>query len=288
MPMPKAPKSPLSPLSPRIVSLVPSLTETLFALGLGAYVVGRTGFCIHPQDAVAHLPKVGGTKDVAIDKVAQLAPTHVLVNVDENNWPTVQALQQLPQAPQVVVTHPCGPQDSLALLDQIASTFPSLFDETNATKTIAVCAVNTPATCLKHLKNSIQARLERLQYMQGARPSQKVLYLIWKDPWMSVAQDTYISRLLALVGWQTWPPVQGGEAGAARYPKIGGSEPWLAQIDRVLLSSEPYRFTREHIRAAQQLCPQANVQLVNGEHLSWWGARTAQGLDYAQALAEGT
>ena len=77
---------------PRIASLVPSLTELLFALGLGPQLVARTGFCIHPADAVRAVPKVGGTKDVNLAKLMRLAPTHVLVNVDENRLETVQAL----------------------------------------------------------------------------------------------------------------------------------------------------------------------------------------------------
>jgi len=70
--------------APRIVSLVPSLTELLFELDLGEQLVGRTGFCIHPREAVRAVPKVGGTKDVDIEAVLALAPTHLVVNVDEN------------------------------------------------------------------------------------------------------------------------------------------------------------------------------------------------------------
>lgn len=102
---------------------------------------------------------------------------------------------------------------------------------------------------------------------------------------MTVARDTYISTLLAEAGWQTWPDVLGGDHGAGRYPALTGHEPWLAQIDRVLLSSEPYRFGPEHLAEAQALCPQARVQLVDGELLSWWGARGAAGLDHLRTLA---
>ena len=72
----------------RIVSLVPSITELLFSLGLGEQVVGRTGFCIHPRDAVRDVPKVGGTKDVKLDALRSLNPTHVIVNIDENDRST--------------------------------------------------------------------------------------------------------------------------------------------------------------------------------------------------------
>ena len=116
------------------------------------------------------------------------------------------------------------------------------------------------------------------------RPPEKVLYLIWRSPWMTVARDTYIAALLAEGGWQTWPAVQGGEHGAGRYPVLAGDEAWLADIDRVLLSSEPYRFDASHLAEAQALCPRARVQLVDGELLSWWGARGAAGLDYLGAL----
>ena len=95
--------------APRIASLVPSLTELLFALGLGERLVARTGFCVHPGDAVDAVPKVGGTKDVNLAKLRRLAPTHVLVNVDENRRETVDAIEAGPTArPQIVVTHPCG------------------------------------------------------------------------------------------------------------------------------------------------------------------------------------
>jgi len=114
---------------------------------------------------------------------------------------------------------------------------------------------------------------------------QRVLYLIWREPWMTVARDTYIARMLAQVGWQTSPELWGGESGAARYPVLQGDEPWLDSIDRVLLSSEPYRFDVSHLNQAQALCPQARVQLVDGELLSWYGPRAAAGLDYLRELA---
>src|SRR5690606_20279262 len=97
----------------RIVSLVPSITELLCDLGLGPQLVGRTGFCIHPRDIVEHIPKVGGTKDVNIEKIRKLAPTHLVVNIDENEKPTVEELAQF--VPNIVVTHPLVPRDNLAL-----------------------------------------------------------------------------------------------------------------------------------------------------------------------------
>ena len=105
----------------RIASLVPSLTELAVELGLGDALVARTGFCIHPATRVSQVPKVGGTKDVNLAKLARLAPTHVLVNVDENRLETVHALQAM--GVELVVTHPNGPHDNLTLIDQFVGVF---------------------------------------------------------------------------------------------------------------------------------------------------------------------
>jgi ABC-type Fe3+-hydroxamate transport system substrate-binding protein len=247
----------------RIASLVPSLTELLFALGLGPWVVARTGFCIHPADAVAAVPKVGGTKDVNLDKLRRLAPTHVLVNVDENRVETARAL--LDFVPQVVATHPCSPLDVGALIGEIAAAFHS---------------VPGVAERAAALRSELECELA-LTVPGAATP---VLYLIWREPWMTVARDTYIARLLACAGWQTLPAQDGGEHGAARYPRLAGDEPWLREVREVLLSSEPYAFTAAHIAEAHALCPQARARLVDGEALSWYGPRTAAGLRYLRTL----
>lgn len=251
---------------PRIASLVPSATETLVALGLAPCLVARTGFCIHPDEVVRGIPKVGGTKDVNLPKLQRLAPTHVVVNVDENRHETAEALRAF--VPHVIVTHPSRPEDNLALFEQLRIAFA---DQPG---------VNERAAALSADFGTALARC-RAQ----AWPGEDVLYLIWREPWMTVARDTYISTLLAEAGWRTWPETEGGPHGAARYPALSGAEPWLGRIDRVLLSSEPYRFGPEHLDLAQALCPQAQVQLVDGERLSWWGARGAAGLAYLQALA---
>ncbi|WP_349627829.1 helical backbone metal receptor [Variovorax sp. PCZ-1] len=256
--------------APRIVSLVPSITELLVDLGLGVYLVGRTGFCIHPSETVKNITKVGGTKDVNLAKIKKLGCTHVIVNVDENTLLTVEALREF--VPHVIVTHPLSPQDNIALIDQLLAAF--------AMNSEAIHAMNTPAN---ELKRQINLGLSRIQAMP--KHNERVLYLIWRDPWMTVARDTYISRMLALIGWQTWPEVEGGETGAARYPKLIGDEPGLKDVRRVLLSSEPYRFDADHMNEVKAWLPQAQVQLVDGEMLSWYGSRSAKGLAYLAQLA---
>ena len=261
---------------PRIASLVPSLTELLFELGLGPWLVARTGFCIHPRDAVAAVPKVGGTKDVNLAKLRRLAPTHVLVNIDENRRETVDAIRAWtaadgPAAPQIVVTHPLSPVDNLALVGQ-------LLDHFGALDGVAERAERFGAV--------LRDELERTR--PDGRAPQRVLYLIWRDPWMTVARDTYIARMLGRVNWQTLPELDGGTSGAARYPVVRGDEAWLAQVDQVLLSSEPYAFGAVHLDEAKALCPNARVRLVDGEMLSWYGARAVPGLRYLRQIADST
>ena len=107
----------------RIASLVPSVTELLVTLGLGSRLVARTGFCVHPHEAIRDIPRVGGTKDVNLAKLRRLAPTHVIVNVDENRAETAAALREF--VPHVVVTHPCAPEDNLVLFHQLTQIFGS-------------------------------------------------------------------------------------------------------------------------------------------------------------------
>ncbi|MDQ6639867.1 MAG: helical backbone metal receptor, partial [Pseudomonadota bacterium] len=219
---------------------------------------------------VAGVAKVGGTKDVNLARLRRLAPTHVLVNVDENRRETIDAIEAWgAAAPKIVVTHPRDPVDNLALVDQLAATFagaPGLAERAAALRSALAAALAATSA--------------------AGRPSRRVLYLIWHDPWMTVARDTYLSRMLARVGWQTLPAVTGGFAGAARYPVLSGAEPWLAEVEQVLLSSEPFAFRERHAAEAHALCPGAGVLRVDGELLSWYGSRAVAGLRYLRSLAD--
>jgi len=240
----------------RIVSLVPSITELLCELGLAPQLVGRTGFCIHPEDVVRAIPKVGGTKDVNIDKIGKLAPTHLVVNIDENEKPTVDRLAEF--VPNIVVTHPLAPEDNIPLARLMGGIF---------------CAQpRAHAWCAE-----FEAELKALRAAPKG-PPQRVLYCIWQDPWMSISRDTYIARMLAEIGWLI------PELGGARYPRFEWNEALLSQIDQVLLSSEPYRFTEAHADALERQLGKP-VQLVDGEMMSWYGSRALQGIRYLGGLA---
>jgi ABC-type Fe3+-hydroxamate transport system substrate-binding protein len=242
----------------RIVCLVPSITELLCELGLASQLVGRTGFCIHPAATVAAIPKVGGTKDVNIDKIRQLQPTHVIVNIDENTKTTADALAAF--VPHIVVTHPRAPRDNLALARLMGAVF------------------GKDAEAARWCRQFEEA-YAALQAVPRGTP-RTVLYCIWRDPWMTISSDTYIARMLAELGWHV-PAL----ADPARYPVFTWDDPQLAPVDAVLLSTEPYRFTETHVTelAAEIGKP---VLLVDGEMLSWYGSRSVAGLGYLGELRE--
>ncbi len=250
----------------RIVSLVPSLTELVFELGLGDRLVGRTGFCVHPHEALRGVPKVGGTKDVKLERIRELAPTHVLVNMDENRRETVDALAAF--VPHIVVTHPNTPQDNLPLFALLGGVFGA-------------------EDAAARLADELRAALAEAVALRRTLADERVLYLIWREPWMTVARDTYIAATLAEVGWHTLPAVEGGETGAARYPAFDWGAPWLADVARVLLSTEPYRFREAHLPEVEALARRPAL-LVDGEMVSWYGSRAARGLRWLIALRRGS
>ena len=242
---------------------MPSLTELLFALGLGPWVVARTGYCIAPGRGVAAVPKVGGTKDVNLAKLRRLAPTHAIVNVDENRIETAEALRAF--VPQVIVTHPCGPRGRGGA-DRADRRAPSRRARRGRAR-----------------GGLARRAARRTRRHDGAAGRARAL------PDLARAVDDRRPRHLHLA--PAGPRRLADAAGAARrrarrgaLPALHGDEPWLADVREVLLSSEPYAFTAEHVAQAQALCPQARVRLVDGELLSWYGPRTAAGLRYLREL----
>lgn len=242
----------------RIVSLVPSLTELVCELGLADQLVGRTGFCIHPRATLKTVPKVGGTKDVNLARLRELAPTHVIVNIDENRKDCVDEIASF--VPCVIVTHPCRPEDNLA----VYRLFGAVFGRAEQAEALA---------------SDLAAALDTARAASCGLPREKVLYLIWREPWMTVAPDTYISASLATVGWDSWP----APGDRVRYPAFEWDAPWLAEVERVFLSSEPYRFRDVHVAEVAELAGRP-ARLIDGEMTSWYGSRAAAGLRYLAAL----
>ena len=242
--------------NPRIVSLVPSITELLCDLGLASALVGRTGFCVHPREAVRGIPKVGGTKDVDHAKLRALAPTHVILNVDENRREDAQVIAGF--VPTLVVTHPLAPLDNLALYRLIGGIFG------RGREAESLCG-------------RFEAEYAALEAAAKELSPERVLYLVWKNPWMTVSRDTYVSRMLELVKWETVP-----EKTDQRYPEISLDEAALGEARMILLASEPYPFREAHLEELRaQLRPQARrVALIDGEMTGWYGSRAIKALGY--------
>lgn len=249
-------------LDPRIVSLVPSITETLFALGLDQAVVGRTAFCVHPQGQVKRAKSVGGTKRINREKLEALAPTHVIVNVDET--PRELAAELAAVGYGVVVTHPIEIEDNLGLYRLLGGLFGR---ETEA----------------ETLCRAFVAEAEALSRAAARLPERRVLYLIWTDPWMTVSADTYIARMLAKIRWRT---IAGDPA--VRYPQVRLDEALLATADLVLFSTEPFPFAESHLEAFRAAHPEhaGKAMLIDAEMISWYGSRAVCGLRYLHDLAQ--
>jgi ABC-type Fe3+-hydroxamate transport system substrate-binding protein len=245
----------------RIVSLVPSITELLFDLGLGDQIVGRTAYCVHPEAAVDGVAVVGATKKLDLQALRACRPSHVVVNIDENTREMVEQIRQLGLT--LVVTHPLAPLDNLALYRLLGGLF-------NA------------STSADRLALAFNRALHRLLNAAQTLPPRKVLYLIWRQPWMTVSRATYIARTLALVNWTTLASSE-----TARYPILLDPGKLIGQADLVLLSSEPFPFERKHVDELRARCTNSRTKfaLCDAEMVSWYGSRAITGLDYLRKYA---
>ena len=244
----------------RIVSLVPSLTELLFDLGLRDQVVGRTAYCVHPAGRVRSATSVGGTKRVDLEKLKALSPTHVVVNVDETPRSLAETLADL--GLDVIVTHPVEARDNLRLFQLLGAIF----------------GRNAEAEALRR---RFEASYETLAAAKELT-RRSVLYLIWKEPWMTVSRETYISRMLSLVRWRTFPA-----KAASRYPVVRLDAGILDDVDLVLFSSEPFPFKERHIAEFRAAFPghAEKATSIDAQMVSWYGSRAIAGLEYVGALA---
>jgi ABC-type Fe3+-hydroxamate transport system substrate-binding protein len=247
----------------RIVSLVPSLTEALFALGLGERVAGVTDWCVHPAAEVGRLPKVGGTKTPDLAAVRALAPDLVLANREENRKRDVAALAAagIP----VWVTYPRTVQDGADLLAELAA------------------ALGAPAERVRAVVDPVLAAVAAAQARPpGPRP--RVFCPIWRGPWMTVGQDTYAHDLITLAGGAN----VFADRGDRRYPVVSEADVAAAQPELVLLPDEPYRFDARDAADLRRLdVPAARdgrIHLIDGTLVSWYGPRIGRALETLEVL----
>lgn len=237
----------------RIVSLVPSQTELLYDLGLDKEVIGITKFCIHPDHWKKEKVIVGGTKNLNIEKIISLQPDLIIANKEENTKAQIEHLQNL---------------------------FP--------TYTSDIATINEALKMIHDIGEILNKKLEAQKIITNIRRSfqdlqlpslpKKVLYLIWKDPYITIGGDTFIHQLIQKLG------VENITGNLKRYPEISIETMQTMKPDMVFLSSEPYPFKEKHLQEIKQLLPNSNVILVDGEMFSWYGSRLQHAANYLSEL----
>lgn len=241
----------------RIVSLVPSQTELLVDLGLEDAIVGVTKFCVHPEELRKNKEVVGGTKQVHPEKIAALEPDIILCNKEENTPEIVEELQKI--AP-VHVSDIKTIDDSLELIREYGMIFGA-----------------------KEKASEIVGRIldEKSDFQKfiSGRPQKKAAYFIWKNPWMVVAENTFIDHLLALNNFSN---VFAGSK--SRYPEVRPEELQKLEPELVLLSTEPFPFKEDDKEELSKVVRKDCIQIVDGEYFSWYGSRLISAFDYFRKL----
>jgi len=232
----------------RIISLVPSQTELLVDLGLKELLAGITKFCVHPEDLKSEITVVGGTKKVHFDKIAALKPHLIICNKEENTLEMISVLEKI--AP-VWVSDIATIDDSLEMIQQLGV----LLDVSEKAEEIISKIISEKEDFKKFMEN---------------KPSKKVSYLIWKNPYMAAGKDTFIHSLLEENNFQNI-------IAETRYPEISLEQ--LKEADLILLSSEPYPFNEKDVLELREKV-NTNVQRVNGEYFSWYGSRLQMAFCY--------
>jgi ABC-type Fe3+-hydroxamate transport system substrate-binding protein len=236
----------------RIVSLVPSQTELLYDLGLEEQVVGITKFCIHPAHWFKSKQRIGGTKNVNIEVVRALQPDLVIANKEENVKEQINAIESF-----------------CPVYTTIVDSCPS------ALRMIRDLGIITHATKqAEALATQIESTLFSFQPIRRYRS----LYLIWKDPYMSVGGDTFISNMIKQGGFDNLLDHE------TRYPILDTAKIKALNPELILLSSEPYPFKQKHIHELAEICPKATTILVDGEMFSWYGSRMLLSAKYFESL----
>lgn len=238
----------------RIVSLVPSQTELLYSLGLEEKVVGITKFCVHPYHWRKEKKVIGGTKNFHLDRIRQLEPDLIIGNKEENYREGIEALEQ---------EFPVWMSDIFSLkdaLDMIRS----------------VGEITGVGEKASQMAQEVQGSFSKLRPL----PNVRSLYFIWRQPYMSIGNNTFIDEVMRRCGLKNILDDRD------RYPSITEEDIRELNPQLILLSSEPYPFKEKHLKEIKNLCPEAEVLLVDGEMFCWYGSRLCKAVPYLQSLQE--
>lgn len=242
----------------RIVSVVPSQTELLFDLGLDKKIVGITKFCVHPEELVKSKVKVGGTKNLNLEKIRSLKPDLIIANKEENKQDQVEELMS--EFP-VWISDVKNLEDALEMIQSVGELTGMSNEARNLSKVIS--------NRFSNLSRSIGTQIS------NPKPA---AYFIWHKPIMTVGSDTFISSMMELAGFKNV------FADRKRYPEITENELTEAAPQFILLSSEPFPFKQKHIEYYQNICPGAKILLVDGQMFSWYGSRLQYAPKYFEEL----
>lgn len=247
----------------RIVCLVPSITETLFALGAGGRLVGITDYCIHPEEEVALKARVGGTKDFKLEKVLALDPDLVVANAEENAHPQIEKLEK--EGLTVFVTFPRTVDGCVKMITDLGA----LTGTETAARTIAADIESARSRASKRART----------------PLPRVLCPIWKEPYVTINRDTFVDNVIRSSGGMNV-----FEDSRTRYPRFELEEAARKRPDVILLPTEPYHFTesdKKEFLALGRDVPAVRdrrIHIIEGELLSWYGPRAARALREISAL----
>lgn len=232
----------ISSVPKRIVSLVPSQSEFLWQLGLKDRLVGITKFCIHPEEMYQSVSRVGGTKQIDIEKIKALQPDLIIGNKEENVREQIEALQQ--HYP-VYMSDVNTLEEAYAMMLQLGTIF----------------------GCEEKGRALVNAIREKMKLAEGLFKGIRTAYFIWREPYMVAASGTFIHSVLNFAGFSNVYEQ------ASRYPEISLNDLIALKPELVLLSSEPYPFSEKHISDIKQELPDTKVILADGEMFSWYGSR---------------
>ena len=256
----------LSGVPQRIVSLVPSVTEILFTLGVGPAVAGCTVYCTQPPDGVATVTRVGGEKNPKLELIRDLGADLVIANIEENLREHVATLRSWGIA--VYVTYPRTVPEGIRLIVDLG-------------------ALTGAAERGAALGRELVAQLSEVEAATRGRRPARVFYPIWRHPYMTIGVDTYAHDMLARCGG-----VSVFANRAERYPTVTLDELAAAAPEVILLPDEPYRFRRAHV-ADFEAYPEMpavrdrRIHLLDGKLLTWYGPRIAEALRELPALLRG-
>jgi len=269
----------------RIVSLVPSQTELLFAIGAGRFVVGITKFCTEPPSLVDVVTKVGGTKKFDFDAIAALKPDLIIGNKEENY---LEGIEQLAQDYPVWLSDMVTLEDSLEMIRALGVLSGRADNAGNMASTIEAYFASLKSVCLKGAQLEKETNAVNSDVGTNTASSRSsfnppfqnvdVAYLIWQKPFMAAGGGTFINEMLKHGG------MNNVFAGTDRYPEVTLEAIKESAAEVVLLSSEPFPFRQKHLEFFQNELQNKQIELVDAMPFSWYGSQLLRTPAYLREL----